>query len=49
MRYFNENKTKELREEDLDYNKGTIVEDVLIIHHEEQPVKVNFNFDLPCT
>ena len=37
MRYFNENKTKELREEDLDYNKGTIVEDVLIIHHEEQP------------
>lgn len=37
MRYFNENKTIELHEEDIDYAKGSVVEDTLIIHHEEQP------------
>lgn len=37
MRYFNEDKTKELREEDIDFTKGNTIQDTLIIHHDEQP------------
>lgn len=37
MRYFNEDKTIELQEKDIDWSKGKVVEDILIIHHEEQP------------
>lgn len=37
MRYFNEDKTIELQEKDIDYDRGTVIEDTLIIHHEEEP------------
>lgn len=37
MRYFNEDKTIELQESEINYELGTVVEDVLIIHHDEIP------------
>lgn len=37
MRYFNEDKTKELKEDDIDFAKGKVIQDTLIIHHDEQP------------